>query len=100
MNNQIQEFKEILSYHDTKRELIKKHLYLNIFLYDEDYIIRYRVAKQGYYHDICQYDEDWGVRYGVALYTKDKNILLHLSNDKDRRVREDAKYRINKLYNE
>jgi len=101
MNNEINEFKEMLyGYWNDKRELIKKHLYLNIFVYNEDYSIRRDVAIEGYYHDILMYDEDYYLRKNVANYTKDKFILEHLSNDNIEYVRNVAKKTLKELYNE
>ncbi len=99
MNKGIEDFKNILlgNYWD-KRNLIKLHLYINIFAYNKERICRGEVAVQGYYHEILQYDVEWGVRCNVAEFSKDKFILEHLANDEDITVRDKAKERLNKLY--
>jgi len=101
MDNEIEDFKDMLyGYSEEKSNLIEKDLYLNIFLYDEDYNLRWDVAMQDYGHDILQYDENWSVRYGVGLYTKNKSILEHLSNDENQSVTYRAKLRLKELYGE
>jgi len=100
VNKQINDFKEILSNYRSKRDLIDKHLYLNIFLHDEDWQIRYHVAIEGYGHETLMYDEDSNVRWYVAYNTTDKCVLEHLSNDKHSDIKNKAKERLKELYNE
>jgi len=98
MNNEINEFKNLLNDdYDNKYPLIKEGLYLNIFVYDKDWRVRWNVAEQGYYHDILQYDKSDNVRDYVVRYTNDKSILEHLSNDNNEYVTYEAKRRLKEL---
>ncbi len=100
MNKEINEFKDILKSQFNKRDLIVEHLYLNIFLYDEDWYVRYKVAKQDYGHNILMYNKECNVRNYVVNYTKDKCVLEHLSNDEDDAINNRAKNKLKLLYNE
>jgi len=101
MNNEIEDFKDILNDdYINKYPLIKEDLYLNIFAYDEDSDVRCWVAREGYEHNILMYDKDWGVRCNVAEFSKDKFILEHLSNDEDKSVRYRAEKILKELYDE
>lgn len=78
--------------------IVRRKYCLNIFINDEDYLVRAEVAKQGYRLDILINDEDWTVRVEVA---KQGYGLDKLIKDKDHRVRETVKFmltnNINKL---
>jgi len=98
MNNEIQDFKNILNgnYLD-KCGLIYEQIYLNIFVCDKDIDIRCDVAVRGYEHELLMYDEDSDVRWYVAYNTTDKLILEYLSNDKFYNVSYRAKQRLKEL---
>ncbi len=99
MNNEINEFRDIISNRFwNKRDMVEKHLYLNVILYDEDTRLRRFIASNGLYHEVLQYDNNSNVRYYVALYTKDKTILEHLANDEDYNVKHHAKETLKEIY--
>ncbi len=98
MNNQIQEFKDILNKDRVIiYDLTQKYMYLNIFLNHINETYRCYVSYTGYGNNILMYDKTIIVRVMVAKYTTDKSILEHLANDEDKPVSNKAKERLKEL---
>ncbi len=97
VNEEINDFEDILGKVYNKEKLIKKHLYLNIFLYDKSNYLKRTILWNNYGHEILQYDEDFYVRIEVVYQTVDKSILEYLSNDDNNTVRVHAIKRLKDL---
>lgn len=80
----------------------KINKYLDILVYDKDWIVRNEVARQGIdkYLYILTDDEDRNVKYSVADYGNLEHCKK-LLQDKDEKVRNHAYNRIKEIeYNE
>ena len=73
---------------DTKLYLIENNVSLDVFVYDDDLIVRKNVAEHGYSLHILMYDESWYVRLAVAKQGYMSSIMKY---DKDARVSAEAK---------
>ncbi len=83
VNNEkeIEEFKNILSNYYDKYVLINKHLYLNIFVYDKYWTIRYVVSDKNYGHNILLHDVNVEIRKNVICKSYNIDIIKQLIND-------------------
>ena len=53
---------DMITDRDIKILMVRRKYCLNIFINDEDYVVRAKVTQQGYRLDILINDEDWMVR--------------------------------------
>lgn len=67
---------------DTKLYLIENDISLDVFVYDENEIVRKCVAERGYGLHILMYDESWYVRLAVAKQGYMPSIMKYDKNER------------------